>query len=75
MVKPESHSKKAVNKGAWTAEEDRRLSQYIKVHGDKKWRSIPARAGLSAPFSPLMLFSPLTSSYFLLLFWPDLILG
>ncbi|CAN6486969.1 unnamed protein product [Victoria cruziana] len=47
MVKPESHSKKAVNKGAWTAEEDRRLSQYIKVHGDKKWRSIPARAGLN----------------------------
>ncbi|XP_031502369.1 transcription factor MYB1-like [Nymphaea colorata] len=47
MVKPESHSKKNVNKGAWTTEEDRRLSECIKVHGDKKWRSIPARAGLN----------------------------
>ncbi|CAN6461344.1 unnamed protein product [Victoria cruziana] len=47
MVKPESHNKKAVTRGSWTAEEDRRLSEYIKIHGDKKWRSLPARAGLN----------------------------
>ncbi|KAI4371455.1 hypothetical protein MLD38_019688 [Melastoma candidum] len=30
----------ATNQGAWTAEEDRKLSEYIEVHGPKRWRDI-----------------------------------
>ncbi|XP_010906239.2 transcription factor MYB3-like [Elaeis guineensis] len=36
-----------VNKGAWTAEEDQKLVDYIRTHGDKKWRTLPAKAGLN----------------------------
>ncbi|XP_058086455.1 transcription factor MYB4-like [Magnolia sinica] len=39
--------KKKMNKGAWTAEEDQKLANYVKTHGDKKWRSLPAKAGLN----------------------------
>ncbi|RWR81081.1 Transcription factor TT2 [Cinnamomum micranthum f. kanehirae] len=39
--------KKKVIRGAWTAEEDRKLAEYVKIHGDKKWRSLPANAGLN----------------------------
>ncbi|KAK3436063.1 anthocyanin regulatory C1 protein [Eucalyptus grandis] len=35
-----------LNRGAWTADEDKRLTDYIKVHGEGKWRNIPKRAGL-----------------------------
>lgn len=34
------------NKGAWTKEEDDRLTSYIKAHGDGCWRSLPKAAGL-----------------------------
>ncbi|XWS24788.1 hypothetical protein CRYUN_Cryun27aG0014400 [Craigia yunnanensis] len=34
------------NKGAWTKEEDQRLIDYIRVHGDGCWRSLPKAAGL-----------------------------
>ncbi|XP_072988144.1 transcription factor MYB4-like [Typha latifolia] len=36
-----------VNRGAWTAEEDHKLVEYVRVHGDKKWRTLPAKAGLN----------------------------
>ncbi|XP_008778866.1 transcription factor MYB3-like [Phoenix dactylifera] len=36
-----------MNRGAWTAEEDQKLVEYIKVHGDKKWRALPVKAGLN----------------------------
>ncbi|KAI6707372.1 hypothetical protein NL676_010334 [Syzygium grande] len=36
-----------MNKGAWTAEEDRRLSEYIEVHGAKRWKTIAAKSGLN----------------------------
>ncbi|KAL6000146.1 hypothetical protein ACLOJK_034824 [Asimina triloba] len=35
------------NRGAWTAEEDRKLAECIAIHGDKRWRSVPAKAGLN----------------------------
>ncbi|XP_042453537.1 transcription factor MYB3-like [Zingiber officinale] len=35
-----------VNKGAWTAEEDHKLAEYVKCHGEKNWRILPAKAGL-----------------------------
>ncbi|KDP39897.1 hypothetical protein JCGZ_03428 [Jatropha curcas] len=43
----ESSTKKFMNKGAWTAEEDQKLAQYIEVHGAKRWKTIATKAGLS----------------------------
>ncbi|XP_050375699.1 transcription repressor MYB6-like [Argentina anserina] len=34
------------NKGAWTKEEDQRLIDYIRIHGEGCWRSLPKQAGL-----------------------------
>ncbi|KAK8928293.1 Transcription repressor MYB4 [Platanthera zijinensis] len=34
------------NKGAWTKEEDERLTAYIEAHGEGCWRSLPKAAGL-----------------------------
>ncbi|CAL9202282.1 unnamed protein product, partial [Musa hybrid cultivar] len=36
-----------VNRGAWTAEEDQKLVDYVRDHGDKNWRTLPAKAGLN----------------------------
>ncbi|KAK8535326.1 hypothetical protein V6N13_081463 [Hibiscus sabdariffa] len=38
--------KEGLNKGAWTALEDKLLISYIKAHGEGKWRNLPKRAGL-----------------------------
>ncbi|KAM7258941.1 hypothetical protein ACFE04_014682 [Oxalis oulophora] len=38
--------KEHTNKGAWTKEEDDRLINYIKLHGEGCWRSLPKSAGL-----------------------------
>ncbi|KAG6495026.1 hypothetical protein ZIOFF_042817 [Zingiber officinale] len=35
-----------VNRGTWTAEEDRKLAEYVQCHGEKNWRTLPAEAGL-----------------------------
>ncbi|XP_028800210.1 transcription factor MYB8-like [Neltuma alba] len=34
------------NKGAWTKEEDQHLIDYIRLHGEGSWRSLPKAAGL-----------------------------
>ncbi|KAK6938001.1 SANT/Myb domain [Dillenia turbinata] len=34
------------NKGAWTKEEDQRLINYIRLHGEGCWRTLPKAAGL-----------------------------
>lgn len=39
--------KEHTNKGAWTKEEDDRLVNYIKSHGEGCWRSLPKAAGNS----------------------------
>ncbi|KHN01402.1 transcription factor WER isoform X1 [Glycine max] len=39
-------SKEGLNKGAWTALEDKILTEYINIHGEGKWRHLPKRAGL-----------------------------
>lgn len=38
--------KEGLNRGAWTSQEDKILKDYIKVHGEGKWRSLPKRAGI-----------------------------
>ncbi|XP_022731886.1 transcription factor TT2-like [Durio zibethinus] len=40
-------SKEGMNRGAWTATEDKILTDYIKVHGEGKWSNIPREAGLN----------------------------
>ncbi|XP_027079968.1 transcription factor MYB1-like [Coffea arabica] len=39
-------AKEGLKKGAWTPSEDTMLIDYIKSHGQGKWRSLPKRAGL-----------------------------
>ncbi|TXG68373.1 hypothetical protein EZV62_003308 [Acer yangbiense] len=39
--------KREVNKGAWTAEEDRKLAEVIAIQGPKKWKTIAVKAGLN----------------------------
>ncbi|XP_021715026.1 transcription repressor MYB6-like [Chenopodium quinoa] len=39
-------AKEGMNKGSWTAMEDNILSEYIKIHGEGRWRNLPKRAGL-----------------------------
>ncbi|CAL5359825.1 unnamed protein product [Camellia sinensis] len=43
----EGLAKKVYNKGAWTSEEDRKLAQYVEVHGAKKWKTIATKSGLN----------------------------
>ena len=49
-----THEDQTLNRGAWTASEDKILSEYIKKHGDGGWRSLANRAG-----EPFDLFSRL----------------
>ncbi|XVE74811.1 hypothetical protein DITRI_Ditri12bG0048300 [Diplodiscus trichospermus] len=44
--RPCCSKEEGLNKGAWTATEDKILIDYIKAHGEGKWRSIPKAAGL-----------------------------
>ncbi|XP_010261929.1 PREDICTED: myb-related protein Myb4 [Nelumbo nucifera] len=39
-------AKEGLNRGAWTALEDKILTDYIKVHGEGRWRNLPKKAGL-----------------------------
>ncbi|XP_010936941.1 transcription factor MYB1 [Elaeis guineensis] len=39
-------SKVGLNRGSWSAQEDKILADYIKAHGEGKWRDLPKRAGL-----------------------------
>uniref|UniRef100_A0A5B7A2R3 Uncharacterized protein n=1 Tax=Davidia involucrata TaxID=16924 RepID=A0A5B7A2R3_DAVIN len=38
--------KKDTNKGAWTKQEDQKLVEYIRTHGEGGWRTLPQAAGL-----------------------------
>ncbi|KDP40706.1 hypothetical protein JCGZ_24705 [Jatropha curcas] len=46
-LKSMKSKKEAINKGAWTAEEDRKLAEVISIHGAKRWKIIAAKAGLN----------------------------
>lgn len=39
-------AKVGLNRGAWTAQEDRILVDYIRAHGEGGWRNLPKKAGL-----------------------------
>ncbi|KAJ8492409.1 hypothetical protein OPV22_014130 [Ensete ventricosum] len=38
--------KRGTNRGAWSEEEDQKLIDYIGLHGESCWRSLPKAAGL-----------------------------
>ncbi|KAK4773988.1 hypothetical protein SAY87_029007 [Trapa incisa] len=40
-------SSKESSRGAWRAEEDRKLAEAIAVHGPKRWKTLAAQAGLN----------------------------
>ncbi|XWS17590.1 hypothetical protein CRYUN_Cryun33cG0079900 [Craigia yunnanensis] len=40
-------TRKEINRGAWTVEEDQKLAQVIEIHGPKRWKSVAAKAGLN----------------------------
>ncbi|XP_022740964.1 anthocyanin regulatory C1 protein-like [Durio zibethinus] len=39
--------KEGVNRGAWSLQEDKILTNYIELHGEGKWRSLPQKACLN----------------------------
>ncbi|KDP33901.1 hypothetical protein JCGZ_07472 [Jatropha curcas] len=39
-------AKEGLNRGPWSSQEDNILINYIKAHGDGKWRDLPKNAGL-----------------------------
>uniref|UniRef100_A0A7N0RD83 Uncharacterized protein n=1 Tax=Kalanchoe fedtschenkoi TaxID=63787 RepID=A0A7N0RD83_KALFE len=39
-------AKEGLNKGAWTAEEDRMLAEYMEAYGEGKWPNVPNVTGL-----------------------------
>ncbi|KAH9321061.1 hypothetical protein KI387_015700, partial [Taxus chinensis] len=36
-----------LNRGAWTAQEDMALTNYVLANGEAGWRSLPKKAGLN----------------------------
>ncbi|XP_042450211.1 transcription factor MYB1-like [Zingiber officinale] len=46
MVRKPCCSKEGLNRGAWSPREDKILTDYIKAHGEGKWRDLPKNAGL-----------------------------
>jgi myb proto-oncogene protein len=43
-------------KGPWTAEEDRLLIEYVRVHGEGRWNSVARLAGYNQTFFFTYLF-------------------
>ncbi|GLJ05388.1 hypothetical protein SUGI_0017330 [Cryptomeria japonica] len=43
---PRCSKDSTLNRGTWTAREDFILSEYIKTHGEGRWRSTPQNTGL-----------------------------
>ncbi|XP_008786612.2 transcription factor WER-like [Phoenix dactylifera] len=47
MDRSACYSKEGLNKGPWSATEDKILTDYIKAHGEGRWGKVPNRAGLN----------------------------
>lgn len=45
IIYPDPYIPEGLNRGAWTAWEDEILINFVKVHGEGKWRDLPQRAG------------------------------
>ncbi|CAA3003663.1 transcription factor MYB114-like [Olea europaea subsp. europaea] len=40
-------TKKEINRGAWTVEEDRKLAEAVEIHGPKQWKTIATTTDLN----------------------------
>ncbi|KAG5020971.1 hypothetical protein JHK87_016826 [Glycine soja] len=47
MVRAPFYDKNGLKKGAWSREEDEKLTAYVKRHGHSNWRQLPKFAGLA----------------------------
>jgi len=45
MVRSPCCAKVGINKGAWSSQEDEILINYVKIHGEGKWRKVAQNAG------------------------------
>nr|QSD99530.1 MYB family transcription factor [Melilotus albus] len=45
--KKDGPTKKTMNRGAWTLEEDQKLAHCIQIHGAKKWKTVANNSGLN----------------------------
>ena len=45
MGRPKCSEKVELKKGPWTPEEDKKLLDYIQLHGNGSWRTLPQNAG------------------------------
>ncbi|XP_047328327.1 transcription factor WER-like [Impatiens glandulifera] len=46
-VERKLEKKNEYNKGAWTSEEDKKLSQYTQIHGAKRWSTVAINSGVN----------------------------
>nr|AGS49158.1 MYB34 protein [Eruca vesicaria subsp. sativa] len=46
MVRTPCCKEEGIKKGAWTPEEDQKLIDYLQLHGEGGWRTLPEKAGL-----------------------------
>lgn len=46
MRRPCCDEKREMNKGAWSKQEDQRLTEYVQMHGEGRWASVPKAAGI-----------------------------
>ncbi|KAF9689968.1 hypothetical protein SADUNF_Sadunf01G0147200 [Salix dunnii] len=51
MPNMKKESAKPMERGAWTTEEDRKLTEVIEIHGAKRWRTIASRAGNACAYN------------------------
>lgn len=41
----ENDGNASLNKGAWSADEDATLAQYVALHGPKRWKCVAIKSG------------------------------
>ncbi|XP_047328565.1 transcription factor MYB4-like [Impatiens glandulifera] len=46
-VEKKLEKKNEYNRGAWTSEEDKKLSHYTQIHGPKRWKTLAIKSGLN----------------------------
>jgi hypothetical protein len=63
MVRSPCCSKVGMNRGAWSAEEDKILTDYIETHGEGKWRNVPREAGKTKDHNKNEMCFPLVILY------------
>ena len=58
-----SCSKEEMNKGAWTAQEDKILKDFVTIHGERKWSNVAKKTGQRKKIIIMKLKCPLRILY------------